>query len=228
MAQGCPTILTNAHGQAGFAHYGMGLNSTMKKAGYFVYGDAGDWWEPDFDELCDTMRWVYDNYAEAVDRAKVNAPLVAEEFNWTRSTNMFLDAIGRERLVPYTGNGEWYQPEGQLYKVVLVRHHKADIGGNLMVFEPDVEYRVPADVKRILFESGLVDVVKSGTPIFGDATDGGCPVWDAGDEGLLPHQVAQIPELYERQQYCPTCFQKYNSGESLTDKILSGDTALPV
>ena len=73
MAQGLPTILTAADGHEAFAKYGMGLSSKLEKAGYFIYGD-GEWWEPDFDELCDTMLWTYYNYAEAVEMAKTNAP----------------------------------------------------------------------------------------------------------------------------------------------------------
>jgi len=221
IVQGCPTILTNAHGHEAFAHLGMGLDYKLEKAGYFVYGDSGDWWEPNFDELCDTMLWTYHNYQEAVDRARINAKLAAEEFTWKRTTDMFLDAVGRERLTALPKMPiKWHEPVGRLYKVVLIKHHTADIGGTIMAFEPGVEYRLPADVKRILFDAGLVDVARSGTPIFGDATTYGHPVWDAGDEGLLPHQVEKMPELMKRQAYCPTCHQKYGTGESLTDAIL--------
>ena len=212
MCQGLPTILTDAHGHASFAKYGMGLSSKMSQAGYFVFGEAGEWWEPDFDELCDSMRWVYDNYAQAVDRAAQAAPHLRKTFTWKRSADMFLDAIGRERLTPYQGPRDWHEPTGRLYKIVLLRDHKADIGGKLMAFSQGEEYRVTADVKRILFDAGLVDIEKSRT---GDGI-----VWDAGDEGLSPEQIEQIPKLLERQSYCPTCHQKYGSGEQHVDKIL--------
>jgi glycosyltransferase involved in cell wall biosynthesis len=217
IAQGCPTILTNAHGHESFAHLGMGLDATIDKAGYFVFGEAGGWWEPDFDQLCEYMLWTYYNYAEAVERAKRNAPQAAE-FTWERCANGVLDAIGRERLTPLTETGEWYEPVGKLFKLVLVRDHTADIGGNIYVFKKGKEYQVPADVKRILFDAGLVDVHLSGTPEF--ITEGGVTVWDAGDEGLLPEQVEKIPELYERQAFCPTCHQKFGTGESYTDLLL--------
>lgn len=224
IAQGCPTILTAAHGHASFAHLGMGLPAKLEKAGYFVFGDAGGWWEPDYTLLCEYMEYVYYNYAECVERAKVNA-VEAAKFNWTNTANGVLDAIGRERLRPCIDPGHWFTPTGKLYKVVLLRNHTFDIGGIVQTLQAGEEYRVPADTKRILFDAGLVDVAKSGTPVFGNATigegDGGIPVWDAGDEGLLPEQVAQMPELMTRQSYCPTCHQKYGSGESLTDVILA-------
>lgn len=220
IVQGLPTILTAAHGHGSFAHLGMGIGSTMQKAGYFVYGDSGNWWEPDFDELCDTMLWTYHNYAEAAERARDNAAVAAETFTWKRCADTFLDAIGRERLTRCETPGDWYTPTGRLYKMVLNVDHKADVGGTIMVFQKGKEYRVTADVKRILFDAGLVDVTQSGTPVFYDATETGCPVWDAGDEGLLPEQVEKMPELWARQSYCPTCHQRYGSGESLTDKLL--------
>ena len=110
----------------------MPLDSQLVKAGAFVYGDSGVWWEPDFDQLCEYMRYVYENYAECVDRAKVNAPLAAAEFNWANTATGFLDAtIGRDRLTGLQNPGKWYEPTGKLYKVVLNHHHKADIGGNI-------------------------------------------------------------------------------------------------
>lgn len=264
LAQGLPTILTNAHGHASFAHLGMGLDTTPSKAGYFVFGDSGGWWEPDFDQLCEYMEYVYYNYAECVQRAKENAPLAAE-FNWERCANGVLDAIGRERLVPLKKAGEWHEPIGKLYKVVLVRDHTIDIGGYIRFFKKGEEYRVSADTKRIMFDAGLIDVAKSGSrtpefyvknaelgdnvwsrnngqwvagdggaPMFpsqtidpetgktidSDATIEGFPVWDADDEGLLPEQVAKMPELMKRQSYCPTCYQKYGTGEKLEDLIM--------
>jgi glycosyltransferase involved in cell wall biosynthesis len=226
IVQGLPTILTDAHGHESFAKLGMAISAKMDEAGYFVFGSAGDWWEPDFDELCDTMLWTYNNYQEAVDRARYNAPLAAE-FTWEKCANGVLDAIGRERLVTCDNPGEWHEPVGKLFKVVLVKDTIVDIGGNIMALLKGKEYRVPADVKRILFDGKVVDIELSGQPQY--ITEGGTAVWDAEDEGLLPSQLAEIPELLERQSYCPTCYQKYGTGEKYLDKILERpwDTGTP-
>jgi glycosyltransferase involved in cell wall biosynthesis len=218
IAQGLPTILTDAHGHKSFSHLGMPLDAELDKAGYFVFGDAGAWWEPDYKQLCEYMEYVYYNYAECVERAKVNAAEAAK-FNWTNCANGVLDAIGRDRLRPCPDPGHWHEPQGKLYKIVLVRDHVFDIGGYVRKLEKGVEYRVPADTKRILFDAGLVDVERSASPAAD--MEGGHVVWDAGDDGLLPEQVAKIPELTKRQSYCPTCHQKYGTGESLTDLVLA-------
>ena len=85
IAQGCPTILTDAHGHASFAHLGYGLGSRLETAAYFSHGFAGEWWEPDFDELCERMEWVYENYDEATAFAKTASEVAREEFSWDRS-----------------------------------------------------------------------------------------------------------------------------------------------
>ena len=211
IAQGLPTILTDAHGHKSFSHLGMGLEGAVSKAGYFVFGDAGAWWEPDFDQLCEYMEYVYYNYAECVDRAKTNA-VEAAEFTWKRCADGVLDALGRDRLVPCTHPGDWYEPTGRLFKIVLLRDHTVDAGGYIKKYIKGQEYRVTADVKRIMFDAGLVDVALS--------RSGEGAVWDAEDEGLLPSQVALMPELQERQSYCPTCYQKYGSGKQLVDKVM--------
>ena len=206
MAQGLPTILTDAHGHAAFAHYGRGLSTTMSQSAYFIYGDAGDWWEPDLDELVDTMRWMYDHYDEEAERARVNSPLVIEEFNWAKTANGFADLIGRDRLGPYMGNHEWYTPEVRLFPVVTRVPHQADIGGLIYIFEEGVEQYVPADVKRILFDGGKLD-----------------PVCLTGeDTGLSKAQLLKLPTYSDIHAYCPTCYQKLGSGVTKKDEILNG------
>lgn len=216
IAQGCPTILTNAHGHAAFAQHGMGIGSKLVKAGYFIYGDSGEWWEPDFEELCETMRWTYNNYAEAQERARRGSEAVLSEFTWENTTNGFLDALGRDRLIGYQGSGTWHTPTVKLYRTVTNCHHIADIGGTIYIFEEGDERWMPADVKRILFEAGKLDPECCTY----DATIEGAPV--DHDQGLSESQVAALPEYIERHSYCTTCHQKFGSGTTLADEIMAG------
>ncbi len=90
IAQGIPTILTDAHGHASFSHLGWGIGSKPVKAAYFIYGDAGEWWEPDLDDLCDRMRWMYDNWTEATITAAYASDVVAEQFTWKHTAEKFI------------------------------------------------------------------------------------------------------------------------------------------
>lgn len=206
MAQGCPTILTNAHGHAAFAPLAMPLDSKMEKAGFFIYGDAGDWWEPDLDQLVDYMRWTYANYDEACARATVASERVLAEFTWENTANAFIAAIGEDRLsADYQGDGSWYTPTSKRYLVMVTRPWQADIAGATYLFEPGVEYWETADVKRILWEGGLLDVA--------------CLAGD--DTGLAQSQVDLIPEYTASHSYCPHCSQKLGTGITRSDEIMA-------
>lgn len=203
IAQGCPTVLTGAHGHASFAEYGYPIGSTLTPADYFVYGDAGEWWEPNFDELVERMRWVYDHYQEACAHAEIGAKEVARRFTWADCAEQFLDGIGRDHLtVPYQGARRWETPESLLYPVRVLRRWVADVAGDRYVLEPGVSYYVPADVKRILFEGGKLD------PACID------------DGGLAPSQVAHADGYRWDKLWCPTCDQQLNSGIRKQDVIL--------
>lgn len=203
MAQGMPTILTNAHGHAAFADLAIPLSSSLVPADYFIYGDAGEWWEPDFDELCDRMRWVYDHYDQALADAKGSAEVVAEKFTWRRCAEAFVDAIGEEHLGSYSGSQGWYTPTSRRYLVVLDRDWNADIAGVTYQFHKGERYFEPADVKRILFEGGLLDPV--------------CLVGD--DLGLDPRQLDQIGDYSASHSYCRDCGQRLNSVPTRSDDL---------
>ncbi len=208
MAQGMPTILTDAHGQAEFAHLGYGLGSTLTKSGYFIYGDAGDWWEPDFDELCESMRYCYDNWDQAQAKGKQAAVEVANRFTWEATAEAFIDAIGPDRLAtPYAGSGAWVDVEQKVYPVRVLRPWKADLAGELHVFEPGRDYMETADVQRILFEADILDPA--------------CLSGPSEDWGLLPEQAAKIGAYSAKHSFCGGCGQKLNSGVTRADELMA-------
>lgn len=205
IAQGIPTILTDAHGHEAFAGLGLPIGSSMVPADYFIYGDAGEWWEPDFDELCDRMRWVYDNYAEALAAAETSAAVVAEQFTWRRCAENFVAAIGEEHLTPYAGSGDWYVPTAHLFEVVLNRDWIADIAGRTYQFTKGVSYYEPADVKRIMFDADLLD-----------------PVCLQGeDSGLHPRQLAEVPDYSASHSHCSHCGQRLGSQPTYADDLFA-------
>jgi glycosyltransferase involved in cell wall biosynthesis len=201
LAQGCPTILTAAHGHDSFAHLGIGIPATPAAAAYFIYGDAGEWWEPDFDALVDEMRWVYDHYDEALARAAHAAEVIAAEFTWANTAARFVDVIGMDRLSAPAKVDGWYTPDARLYEVVTNRPWRCEVAGITYFFEKGKSYREPADVKRIAFETGILD-----------------PVCCTGDDtGLAPSQLEGIAAYSASQSFCPTCHQQLGTQPTRAD-----------
>lgn len=199
IAQGLPTILTAEHGHGSFAHLGHGVSAGLSQADYFIYGDAGEWWEPDFDELVDQMRWVYANWGQAVAKAKVSAATVAAEFTWDNVAEQFCTALDLSK--PYTA-GEWFVPDPLKYRL-RVRHNIAcDIAGSRYYFETGKDYWELADVKRILAE--------------GRHLEPACMLEE--DSGLTDEQIVRLGAAAE-QPYCTSCGQRYGSGLTMADDL---------
>ena len=213
IAQGVPTILTDAHGHASFAHLGYGIGSTLVKSpsSAFLHGDHPEmrWWEPDFDELVDRMRHVYDHYDQALEVGRRGASGVELGFTWRHSAAQFQTAMGHDTLrTPYQGDGSWVTPSEKLYPVVTVRDWKADIGGKMYFFKRGELYYESADVKRSMFDAGRLD------PVCYDPSDG-------TDLGLLPEQVAAAGVTSGAHSYCPECSQRLNTRPTKADDMLA-------
>ncbi len=203
IAQGCPTILTDAHGHADFAQHGWPLTAVASPAAYFIHGPSGDWWEPNFDELCDQMRWIYDHYDEATQIAKVESAKARERFTWAKTADAFLDALGRERLyVPYGGSGEWYAPTARLYQMRLTTAWRCEVADVAYQFQKGEDYWQSADLKRIAFEAGILDPACC----YGE------------DSGLAPMQVAKLGKYQAQHEHCELCGQRLGSGVTKADE----------
>jgi glycosyltransferase involved in cell wall biosynthesis len=204
IASGRPTILTNAHGHESYAHLGIPISTTMSKAGYFLMGEAGQWWEPDLDEVCEAMWDVYCNYDTHAATAKESAAVVASDWTWSNTADQFLDAVGDQIDLPYRGDSTWVKPERRLYKIITTRDHTSDGAGITRHFLKGKEYWDIADIKRIMFEADLLD-----------------PSCLDGDHGLAPDQVDRFDGYRASREWCPTCQQRLNSGEQYSDWFLS-------
>lgn len=207
IAQGIPTILTDAHGHESFAQLGVPIGYSMSKSDYFMYGDAGEWWEPDFEDLCEQMWDVYMNYPSHEARAFISAAVVADHWTWEQCGRKFIDAIGADRLErPYAGSGEWYKPDARLYPVVTDRDYYGEIASRQLFYRKGETYWETADVKRILFE--------------GNVLDPSC--LNDFDMGLAQEQVDRLDAYQADKEFCPTCHQRMNSQPTKADEILAG------
>lgn len=204
LAQGIPTILTDAHGHTAFSEYGIGIPAELRPADYFIYGDAGDWWEPDFETLCEAMWDVYQRYDWHRDQARHPAQVgIPRDFSWLTVASRFIDVHDGALDGIYQGDGSHVMPKQRLYRVRVREPWRADISGVVYFFEPGIDYYEPADVKRILFEAHKLDPE--------------CLRDD--DNGLTVEQAEKIPQYSASMRGCPTCGQILNSGRSVADEI---------
>jgi len=200
MATGMPTILTDGHGHHEFAHLGIPIKHGWAKSEYFIHGDAGDWWEPDFDELCERMWDVYSNYELHLERAKKSAGVVARVFSWDRCAARFIDAVGEERFQqPYDGNFVAKVPNPRLFLVRVQKPWAAWVANIFHQWVPGKDYYEIADVKRVLFDAEVLD--------------SSCIIGSEEQMGLSAKQVAAMGDYSGRHSYCWTCGQKLGTGE---------------
>ena len=199
IASGLPTVLTDAHGHAGFARLGWPIPAGRSKADYFLHGDGGEWWEPDLDALCGRMEQIYRSYDVAAKQAADSAEIAHQLFSWARCAEAFVDSFAEHLDQPYGGKGEWQTPELKRYPVRLSRFWACSVAGADYQFYPGVDYYETADVKRILFEQNLLDP-SCVDPAHPDAT------------GLTEAQLARLGEYTASRSYCHACGQILNSG----------------
>lgn len=205
MAQGMPTILTDAHGHSSFSKYATHpLGWSWAPAEYFIYGHAGDWWEPDFDELCESMWDCYQNYDKHLAHAqKIAGSVIPQQFTWRECASRFIDAHNGELSRPYKGDGTHVFPIQDRFLVRVTREYDADIAGFMYQWFPGKDYYEPADVKRILFERGVLD-----------------PSCLEGDDiGLAPVQIEKLGAYSAAQEHCALCGQVLNTLPTKADAI---------
>lgn len=203
MALGRPTILTDAHGHESFAKMGIPLGWEFKPSGEFLFGDSGDWWEPNYDELCEAMWDVYKNYDTHCENAKWSAEIIARDWTWEKVCDRFVEILGDHMDRPYTGSGEWVPTTHHLFPIVTNRDYSCDIAGRTLMFTAGKEYYESADVKRNLFDGGLLDP---------------CCI-DRDGTGLAEIQIEQLGKYRADRETCPTCHQVVNTRETAADRI---------
>lgn len=206
IAQGMPTILTDAHGHAGFAHLGIGIPATHVPAGQFIHGHSGDWWEPDFEALCEAMHDTYHNYDAHAVHARASAETVTRDWTWDHTAHGLLHALPAltDDLVT---SRVWQPVDRRLFRVVVNDENRFELNGVHYRMLPGVDYYEPADVKRMLFEANRLAV--------------SC----LDDPGLSESQVARIDAYKAEHSYCPTCRQRLNTLPTRSDDLFEEATA---
>jgi len=94
IAKGIPTICTNATACTEFAELSIPLDykwGTEKMSG--VYSGCGEWAIPDFDDLCDKMLYVVNNYDEVKAHTMSGAWIIRNNYTWKDVSLDYYNAI---------------------------------------------------------------------------------------------------------------------------------------
>lgn len=217
IAQGCPTIATNAHGHAAFGDlitYPLKARLQKTPEQSFHHGPAGSWWEPNFDELCEAMMDVYQHYTHAVAIARTHAQSAIKNFTWDETARRYVQAIGIENLtLPDVEPKKWIQPPVRRYLVRVNQHYSLEVAGIQYLFEPGRDYFEPADVKRVLYDGGRLE--PSCLPqnmMAADPTQDGEPLpLEMLETGLTPGQLEGQTDYTAQHALCPSCGQMLNT-----------------
>lgn len=88
---GLPVLATQWGGMADVEQWGIPL-SNYKMVDAMLDG-GGQWASPNLDELCEKMRWVYDNYAAAREQASQKAQWLRENQTWMHSAQRLVKVL---------------------------------------------------------------------------------------------------------------------------------------
>jgi hypothetical protein len=139
---------------------------------------------------------VYTNYEAHAARAHENSHIITRDWTWSHTTDAVMNAVGTEMYRPYSGSGVWTRAEKMMFRLTVNRPYYTEIAGRSLRFEVGKDYWESADVKRILYDAGV---------LANDCLDG-------DETGLAPVQVEQLDKYRAEHEFCPTCNQKLNSG----------------
>lgn len=94
IAKGIPTICTNATACTEYASMSVPLD--FKWSNYNmngIYDGAGMWAEPNFDDLCDKMLYVVNNYEEVSNKTFDSAQYIHENMTWEKVSKEYVDRL---------------------------------------------------------------------------------------------------------------------------------------
>ena len=192
MAQGCPTILADAHGYAEFSHLASArVSCGMSKAEPFIFGDADQWWEPNFEEVCEAMWDMYLNYESYLPAAKMTAEIIARRLHLGRLRRQASSTpwVGARRWSsPTSAERTWHKPTIQQFWVVTDKDCSYEVNGTVHKFKKGEDYHVFGDLKRMMFENKNLDPI--------------C-LRDIHESGLTPEQLDEVDRYRSQKQRCP-------------------------
>jgi glycosyltransferase involved in cell wall biosynthesis len=94
IAKGIPTICTNALACTEFAEMSVPLDFEWDSSTLFGrYVGCGQWAKPNFDDLCDKMKYVADNYETVSKKTYKNALWISKNMTWEKVSQPYIERI---------------------------------------------------------------------------------------------------------------------------------------
>lgn len=94
IAKGIPTICTNILACTEFANMSVPLDFEWDSSTLFgLYVGCGQWAKPSFDDLCDKMKYVVNNYDQVADKTYKNAMWIGNNMTWQKVSEKYIDRM---------------------------------------------------------------------------------------------------------------------------------------
>jgi glycosyltransferase involved in cell wall biosynthesis len=91
IAKGIPTICTNALACTEFANMSVPLDFEWDSSTHFgLYVGCGQWAKPSFNDLCDKMKYVVNNYESVSDKTYKNALWINKNMTWQKVSEKYI------------------------------------------------------------------------------------------------------------------------------------------
>ena len=152
ISAGVPVVLTNAHGHREFADLATHrVSTTSVPCENGFWGGAGDWDEPNRDELAAAILDVYKNRDKYRRQAALTAPAVGS-FNWGTAADQLLQIV---KPTSNTRSDVWVGLE-PMCEIEVNKRVQADIGKHRVELLPGMKHRVVLNVRDVLLKAGLL------------------------------------------------------------------------
>lgn len=94
IAKGIPTICTNILACTEFANMSVPLDFDWDSETLFgIYVGAGQWAKPNFDDLCDKMKYVANNYETVADKTYDSARWINKNMTWQKVSQKYINRL---------------------------------------------------------------------------------------------------------------------------------------
>jgi hypothetical protein len=165
LACGVPTIVPAHSGYLEWGHLAQGWLTSfhMEPSLVKVFGDSGEWYVQDPEEIAKQVESLWQSYNESADEAYQNARQISREWTWQHAAAQLVLGLWEHGfdMTPLTESTD----KQEYTPLVSIRATNSliegcDVGGyRLAPILEGVTYRVPGEVARVLQVAGYAELV---------------------------------------------------------------------